>query len=214
MNLATRRILLTVESGVVQQALTSLLQEAGWEVIDGDAGWELAEVALWRGASASLAVLDAANSRFPALAIGCECNRLPVPLPWMLLAEATGDPDVITALKAGARGYVVKTQSGAEMVAAIRSVLEGDLYLSPATCSALIPRLLSAVKDCPSCTTARDRDLLKTIAEGKSIGHAAAVLGLAAGEVQRLRRQLKTKLGIRTVAGLVRYAIRHRIVAP
>jgi DNA-binding NarL/FixJ family response regulator len=214
MSLETGRILLTVEHGVVQQALTGLLQAAGFEVIDGEADRELAEVARGRRPSPSIAVLDAANRHFPALALGSECNRLPVPLPWMMLAESTGDPDVLTALKAGARGFVVKTESGAEMIAAIRSVLRGGLYLSPETCSALIPRLVAEVKDCPTCTTARDRDLLKAIAEGKSTGHAAAILGLAANEVRRLRRQLKTKLGIRNVAGLVRYAIRHRIVAP
>jgi AhpD family alkylhydroperoxidase len=208
------RVLLTVQPGIFSHALGVLLEQASFDIVDWAASRELPKT-VPGGPAPSIAILDAGffgSARVFELAN--ELRRHFQTLPFLLLAEPNGDPDVVDTLRAGMRGYLLKTDPGAEMIAAVRAVLRGSIYISPQVLSVLIPQLLSSAKDCKACVTAHDKKLLKAIADGKSMHQASADLGVAYEELMVRRRQLQTNLGIRDIAGLVRYAVHHEIVTP
>jgi two-component system NarL family response regulator len=110
-------------------------------------------------------------------------------------------------LKAGARGYVVKSGSPAEVVRAIHAVAGGELYLSPEIVAAR--RRAAPLEDRPvDILGRREQEVLARLAEGKRSAEIAAELGISLATVEVHRRNIMSKLGLHTVVQLTRYAIR------
>jgi DNA-binding NarL/FixJ family response regulator len=207
------RVLLTVQPGIYSHALGVLLEQASFDIVDWAASRELPKT-VRAGPAPSIAILDAEFGSARVFELANELRGCFPALPFLLLVEPNSEPDVVDTFRAGMRGYLLKTDPGAEMVVAVRAVLRGDIYISPQVLSVLIPQLLTAAKDCKACVTAHDKKLLKAIADGKSMVEASAHLGVAYEELLVRRRQLQTNLGIRDTAGLVRYAVQQKIVTP
>ncbi len=115
------------------------------------------------------------------------------------------------ALQAGAMGYVLKDGDLNELELAIRAVLNGDSYLSPAIAQQISNSDRPMAGDDvppPRKLTARQREILQLIAEGKSTKEIASLLFISAKTVETHRAQLMERLNIHDVPGLVRYAIR------
>src|ERR671935_1455510 len=118
------------------------------------------------------------------------------------------------ALKAGATGYVVKRSAAKELVDAIRAVHAGQRYLSPRVADVVIDDYAADERDDPLARlSAREREVLQLLAEGKTGAEIAQRLALSPKTVETYRARLVEKLGIRDVAGLVRFAIQHGIVS-
>lgn len=121
----------------------------------------------------------------------------------------------LRALGAGAAGYVLKKSGGGELMGAIRSTYEGNSYLSPYMAKALMTDYLQR-SDRPGAAepaagkrlSAREQEILKLIAEGKSSREIAELLDLSVKTVHNHRTRLMTKLDIHRNADLVKYAIR------
>ena len=121
-------------------------------------------------------------------------------------------PYIGESIRAGARGYVVKSQPALELVGALLQVLSGEIYLPPRTAQAL-PELLRAADDMRSDPlTPREREVLQLIAEGRPTKEVASVLGISFKTAESHRTHLMRKLDIHETAGLVRYAIRRRLI--
>jgi DNA-binding NarL/FixJ family response regulator len=206
MNSQVHTVMLAVEPIMVRQALEVLLEAASYNVAAYDAE------AFAASGAPSIAIFDAAMGSARVLEMARQFSKRFPGRPWLLLAETGCEPDVVEALEAGMHGYLLKTQLGAEMIAAIRSVLHGGLYLSPVVLRTLIPRLLIAANAPADRITALDRELLRAIAEGKSDRQAADLNGLRTGELLAWRSQMNKRFGIQNTAGLVRYAVRLSIV--
>ena len=118
------------------------------------------------------------------------------------------------ALRAGAVGYVVKRSAGKDVVDAIRAVQAGQRYLSPLVADAVIEPDASAAKDDRLARlSTREREVLQLLAEGKTGSEIAQRLALSPKTVETYRARLVEKLGIRDVAGLVRFAIQRGIIS-
>jgi two-component system, NarL family, response regulator NreC len=118
------------------------------------------------------------------------------------------------ALRAGAVGYVVKRSAAKELVDAIRAVHAGQRYLSPRIADVVIDDYSAEERDDPLAKlSAREREVLQLLAEGKTGAEIAQRLALSPKTVETYRARLVEKLGIRDVAGLVRFAIQHGIVS-
>jgi DNA-binding NarL/FixJ family response regulator len=120
------------------------------------------------------------------------------------------------ALKAGAAGYLVKGASVSELPLAIESVMRGETYLSPRVSQTAVEQLLrndTGDPDPLEALTARQREILQLVAEGKSTKEIAAALQLSVKTVETHRARIMDRLGIRDVAGLVRLAIRAGLVS-
>ncbi len=118
------------------------------------------------------------------------------------------------ALKAGAAGYVIKRSASKELVEAIRAVHAGQRYLSPRVADVVIEDPPGGGRDDPlGRLSAREREVLQLLAEGKTGAQIAERLKLSQKTVETYRARLVEKLGIRDLAGLVRFAIQRGIVS-
>ena len=118
------------------------------------------------------------------------------------------------ALKAGAAGYVVKRSAAKEVVEAIRAVHAGQRYLSPRVADVVLEDYTDENKDDPlSRLSAREREVLQLLAEGRTGAQIAERLALSQKTVETYRARLVEKLGIRDLAGLVRFAIQKGLVS-
>jgi DNA-binding NarL/FixJ family response regulator len=118
------------------------------------------------------------------------------------------------ALKAGAAGYVVKRSAAKEVVEAIRAVHAGQRFLSPRVADVVLDDYAGeGADDLLSKLSQREREVLQLLAEGHTGAQIAERLSLSQKTVETYRARLVEKLGIRDVAGLVRFAIQRGIVS-
>ena len=121
------------------------------------------------------------------------------------------------ALRAGASGYMLKESSHEELLVAVRTVLAGRYYLSPDLSGQVVNSLLggetpSAVATAWDTLTARERSILKLVAEGNGNKQIAGYLSISIKTVEKHRSSLMHKLGLRNAAMLTAYAIERGIV--
>lgn len=120
----------------------------------------------------------------------------------------------LRALQAGAAGYVDKTRSGAELVAALRKVQAGGAYLTPTLAERLAAELAAGHVPAPRHgLSAREHDVLRFLGAGKSNKEVAAIFRVSPKTVSTYRSRLLKKLRLRTNADLVRYALEHGLIA-
>lgn len=135
----------------------------------------------------------------------------------VVLSAHSNEEYVIRALRSGASGYMVKDAATTELELAIRAVALRQTYLSPSISRTVIDSYLQRVGDelgPLEGLTARQREILQLIAEGKNTKEIAARLDISVKTVEAHRLQLMARLGIHDVPGLVRYAIRTGLVSP
>jgi len=117
---------------------------------------------------------------------------------------------------AGGSGYVLKQAAARDLVDAIRAVLNGQHYLSPAIAEQLGPDVVlpaSVPAGSSGRLTPRQREVLQLVAEGKSMKEMAAILGISVRTVEFHKNALMDQLGFRSTAELTRYAIEQGIAA-
>ena len=172
-----------------------------------------AKVAFGVGIGANVVVMDVA---LPELN-GIEATeRIVAEHPGIMVLALSMHSDkryVVSMLRAGAAGYLLKDSAFDELVRAIRHVHRGDTYLGTHVANVVVDDYLKALSRSeaaePSVLTTREREVLKLVAEGKSTKDIAAELEVSAKTVETHRAHLMSKLQLRSVAELTKYAIRH-----
>ena len=120
----------------------------------------------------------------------------------------------MSAIKAGAAGYVPKRALGSELVLAIRAVHQGDSYLYPSAAAAVIEGYRYQAEEEPyDALTAREREILKLIAEGHTSREIADMLFISLKTVLGHRAKIMEKLDLHNRTELVKYAIRKGLVS-
>jgi len=130
----------------------------------------------------------------------------------ILLTMYTDRPYVLQALQAGAKGYVLKTQAAADLIRAIQEVRRGAIYVSPGVAASLVDAYLHQNNEPEDPLTARERQILQLIAEGKTTKAIAGLLSISFKTAESHRNRIMKKLDIHDIAGLVRYAIRRGLL--
>jgi DNA-binding NarL/FixJ family response regulator len=124
---------------------------------------------------------------------------------------------VVEALRNGAQGYVLKSAQGHELAEAIRAVVEGRRYLSPPlsedSVASYEARAKSAPPDPYETLTGREREVLQLVAEGKSNVEIGEKLSIGKRTVETHRASLMRKLGLRSQAEVIRFAVKRGIVS-
>jgi DNA-binding NarL/FixJ family response regulator len=118
-------------------------------------------------------------------------------------------------VRAGAHGYVLKSDAASLVVDAVRSLERREPFLAPRVTEVVLDGYLQRDMPDPSPAdplTPREREVLQLVAEGKSSKAVAASLGVAVKTIESHRSSLMRKLHVRTLAGLVRYAVRNGLV--
>jgi DNA-binding NarL/FixJ family response regulator len=135
----------------------------------------------------------------------------------IILSMHGSEGSVQQALAAGAAGYLLKEAAVAELPLAIRAVMDGNRFISPAVSAIVVDGFLSGHnrEAGPLRTlTLRQREILQLLAEGRSAKEVAFALRLSVKTVETHRRQIMDRLQIFDLAGLVRFAIRAGLVSP
>ena len=135
----------------------------------------------------------------------------------VILSMHADEMYVARALKAGVAGYLLKDAAPDELPMALRAVVSGEVYLSPAISKQVVEvlrRRTEGESEPLEGVTPRQREILQLIAEGRSVKEIAVILEVSVKTVEGHRAQLMDRLDIHDVAGLVRFAIRAGIVSP
>lgn len=132
----------------------------------------------------------------------------------LILSMHDDDRYLFEALKAGASGYVLKSQADTDLLNAIRAVERGEPFLSPGAQQALIRDLLETGEPAGSDLTPREEEIVKLVAEANTTREIAGMLHLSEKTVENHRGNAMKKLGMRDRVELVRYAIRQGLIEP
>ena len=208
-------LILVDDHQIVIDGLKALLEGVKGIMVLGEAnsGEELLKTLTFL--SPNLIILDV---NMPGMDGVETCRKVRQQFPEIQVMALTmhNDRGVIQAMtQAGAKGYVLKNTSREELVEAIRKVNQGKRYIiEEATERLLEPEPSTVVSEevIPAVLTSREREILSLIAEGYSNTEIGDQLNISHRTVDTHRTNLMKKIGVRNIAGLIRYAFRHGIV--
>lgn len=210
------RILIADDHELVRQGLRRVLAEkAAWDIVGEATDGRLA-VDLARQQRPDVVVLDYAmpslNGLEAARQIRAELPNTEV----LILTMHESETLVRDVLAAGAKGYVLKSDAGRILVQAIEALLEHKPFFSPDVAELILSGYLRSGEreDAAQVLTPREREVVQLLAEGRGTKDVADLLGLSVKTVESHRANVMRKLGLQSLAELVRYAIRNNIITP
>lgn len=217
------RVLLVDDHLLVRAGLRTLLEQMPGTEVVGESSNGREALDLIKANPPDVVLMDITMAEMNGLVATAQITHdFPQVRILMLSMHATKEY-VTQALQAGASGYLLKDAAPTELELAIRSVMRGEKYLSPAVSTHVIADYLQRTTptsrtDTESSSTTpltlRQREILQLIAEGNTTKEIAAKLTLSVKTVETHRTQLMERLDIHDIAGLVRYAIRIGLVTP
>jgi DNA-binding NarL/FixJ family response regulator len=210
------RILIADDHGIVRSGLRLLLErQEDIEVIAEAAdGAEARDIAVRE--RPDLAILDVRMPKLTGLQVTREIKRQAPEVSVLILSMHDDERYLFEALKAGASGYVLKTQADADLMEAIRAVQRGEPFLTPAAQQTLIKDVLERghKTEGEEGLTPREEEIVKLVAEAHTTRQIAEILHLSEKTVENHRGNAMRKLGMRDRVELVRYAIRRGLIDP
>jgi DNA-binding NarL/FixJ family response regulator len=207
------RVLIATVNPLFRDGLRKAL--SGWAAIEvvADTGDGRSAVSLAVELRPRLAIVE---SVLPGLSGVEVARRLSAERPGtsVIVIATDANRELISwAMQAGASGFVLAEGGLIELQRAIDAVLEGKTYLSPSAEAAVIASLGEPTGETFATLTSREREVLQLLAEGHSTKKIADVMSVSAKTVETHRRQIMRKLGIHSVAGLTKFAIRHALTS-
>lgn len=118
------------------------------------------------------------------------------------------------ALQAGVRGYLMRSNVEADLIEAVRALIQGRTWFPNEVSEQLLERLRGEKGQSVPVLTTREVEIVQLLAEGKSNKEVAHALGISVRTVENHRAQVMQRLGLKTFSSLVRYAIRNGIIEP
>ena len=209
------RLLIADDHGVVRGGLRLLLdRQADMEVV-GEASDGAEAVAETLATRPDLAILDVAMPRLTGLQATREIKAQAPDVDVLILSMHDDERYLFEALKAGASGYVLKSEADHDLVDAVRAISRGESFLTNAAQRSLIREWMADGATGPAePLTPREQEVLKLIAEANTNREIGAILHLAEKTVESHRANILRKLGMRDRVQLVRYAIRRGLIEP
>jgi two-component system response regulator NreC len=209
------RVLVADDHQMVRQGLKSILLREGFEVVgeacDGHEALKLAETL-----RPDVAVFDIAMPILNGVDAARALRQVSPGTKTILLTMHREDQYVADALRAGIRGFVLKTEAPSDLVRAIQEVARGGKYLSPGISQTVVKVMAQAGSAKAELRadplSPREREVLQLVAEGRTTKQIAHLLGLSVKTVESHRSSIMDKLEIHDTAGLVRYAIRRGLI--
>ncbi len=210
------RILLADDHEMVRRGLRSVLEgHEGWEVC-GEVGDGRAAVDQAKALQPDIVILDITMPELNGLDAARQIREVAPKAEILILTMHSSERFVREVLAAGARGYVVKSDAGRVLLEAVETLRQHRPFFSAAISEIVLEAYLHPERGSGEAEgaqlTAREREALQLIAEGKSNKEVADVLGISVRTVETHRLHLMRKLKVRSVSELTRYAIRNRII--
>lgn len=216
----TTRILLADDHEVVRHGLRALLEShPGWEV-SGEASDGRAAVKLADTIEPDIVVLDLSMPELNGFDAARKILRKRPRTKILILSMHESEQLVREVLSVGVLGYVLKSDAGAELLAAVEALLAGDTFFRSQLAARIyetefraIGRILGRGKSKGSLTP-REREIAQLLAEGRTNKEVAGVLDISVKTAETHRARIMRKLEVDSVADLVRYAIRNGLISP
>lgn len=206
---ASLRVLLVDDHQIIRDGLRAILEQQAGMCVVGEAANGHEAIALASSTRPDVVVMDIS---MPGLNGIDATRRITSELPGIHVVGLSMNVDrryVLAMLSAGAMGYLLKDSAASELVRAIRTVAAGQSYLSPGITGFVIDTALhTAAPEEPPTLSVREREVLQLLAEGRTSKAIGATLHIAVTTVETHRRQIMSKLNLRTIAELTKYAIR------
>jgi len=212
----TIRVVLIDHQRMLREALRALLANERDLQVVAEAGSGEEAISLARRLAPEVLVLDNALPDMTGFEVAHRLHAAGSPVPLVVLCDHGDERTARKLLRSGLAGYVTKTGAARELICAVRSVARGVRYLTSDV--APLPTdggfVASDHPPSPGCLAAREREVLRLIAEGAHSPAIALQLGIAVATVDVHRRNVMRKLNLHTVATLTRYAIREGLTTP
>ncbi len=208
----TITVFLADDHAVVRDGLRLLLEAQGdIEVVGGAANGREA-VCQVAQLCPDVVVIDIAMPELNGIGATWQIRETCPAAQVVVLSMYSTTEHVFQALRAGARGYLLKESAGVEVVNAVRAVHSGHRYLSQKISDKVIDdyarqREAAGAKSPLECLSPREREVLQLVVEGRSSAEVAGLLSLSPKTVETYRSRLMRKLGISDLPGLVKFAI-------
>ena len=211
------RVLLADDHALVMAGIRSLVEEQGNTQVVAEASNGREAVALTIQHKPDLVIMDISMKDLNGIEATAQIMAAAPSTRVLILSMHTTEDFVRRAIKAGAVGYLVKDSAPLDLKMAITAVLSGEIYLSPRVSKHIVSGFLHGplAQNEPTMDllTARQREILQLIAEGKSTKEIAFQLNVSVKTVETHRSALMDRLGIHDIAGLVLYAVRHGLIS-
>jgi DNA-binding NarL/FixJ family response regulator len=208
------KIVIADDHGIVRSGIRLLLERQDDIEVVGEAADGLSARDLVIGERPDLAILDVKMPGLTGLQATREIKQQAPDVAVLILSMHDDERYLFEALKAGASGYVLKSQADSDLLEAIRSVQRGEPFLSPGAQRALIRDVLERGEQNESGLTPREEEIVKLVAEANTTREIAAMLHLSEKTVENHRANAMKKLGMRDRVELVRFAIRQGLIEP
>lgn len=206
------RVFLADDHAVVRDGLKMLLEARADIQVVGSVGDGRTALRLIPELAPDIVIMDISMPGLDGIEATLQLQKISPDARIIILSVHSTSVHIVRALRAGARGYLVKESAGDEVVDAVYAVRAGDYYFSRAITEKVTKDLLEKGEGgIPplELLSAREREVLCLLAEGRTNQEIAAELFISVKTVETYRSRMMQKLGLRDFASLVKFAIRH-----
>ena len=211
------RVLLADDHALVLAGIRALVEELGGTQIVAEANNGRDAVALAKQHKPDLVIMDISMKDLNGIEATAQIMAEVPSTRVLILSMHTTEDFVRRAIKSGAAGYLVKDSAPLDLKMAIAAVMRDEIYLSPRVSKHVVAGFLYGKphqdESSMDALTARQREILQMIAEGKSTKEIAYQLNVSVKTVETHRAALMERLDIHDIAGLVLYAVRHGLIS-
>ena len=212
------RILLADDHNVMRRGLRLLLESQPEFSVVGEASDGRQAVAQAEAVQPDVAILDIGMPNLSGIEAAQRIVSLLPNTSIVMLSMHSDEGYVLRALKAGAKGYLLKDSVESDLIEAIKAVCQGRTFFSPEVSKMLVEDYVREIRsrefeDSYELLTSREREILQLLAEGKTNKEIAGSLNLSVHTVESHRRNLHDKLNFHSFADLVLYAVRKRVIS-
>jgi DNA-binding NarL/FixJ family response regulator len=212
------RILLADDHKLMRAGLRLILDRHSEFTVVGEADDGRQAVSLVETLKPNVVVMDIGMPRLNGIEAASQITEAHPEVAIVMLSMHSDESYVLRALKAGARGYLLKDSAEADLSRAITAVIEGKSFFSPAVSKVLLEDYMrklsrSGSEDSFDLLSPREREVLQLVAEGNSSKEIAALLNLSVHTVETHRSNLMQKLSLRGMPELILYAVRKGLIS-
>lgn len=207
------RVLVVDDHAVVRRGLAELLSESSDIEVRGEAGTADDTMRAVRDGEWDAVVLDINLPDRSGLELLRDLKQEKPKLPVLILTICSEHQFAVRALRAGASGYLTKESAPAELVLAVRKVVNGGRYVSPALAERLATLVSSKWEQMPhDHLSDREYQVFRLLASGRTVSETGEELNLSGKTISTHRARILEKMGLRTNAELTVYAVRNRLL--
>ena len=214
-----QRVLICDDHSIFRQGIRQVLAKNPDLEVVGEAATGLEAIAAVKKLKPDLVVMDITMPELSGIEVTKEITGLMPECKVVILSVHSRKTFIMEALKAGARGYVLKDSAGEKLLDAVQAVREGECYLDTPVAAHIVDEFVrmpgrDGEEELPEKLTDRERQILRLVVEGYANKDIAEKLFISPKTVDNHRARIMAKLGRHDVIGLAKYAIATGLVDP